>query len=152
MSASNLKWLFTVCSVVTASVIYGLLAISLIADNFNPAIIGPLLGFTFGAGLVIFTVWRAPVEILDTYTSRAMPTNRQEFLLWLWWFFALCSASFMLWIAGGAAVVGALVGIFALLGLDPATGGPVLAVTAFVWFGGAVWISARGLPIAVQGD
>jgi hypothetical protein len=107
VSASNLKWLFTVCSVVTASVIYGLLAISLIADNFNPAIIGPLLGFTFGAGLVIFTVWRAPVEILDTYTSRAMPTNRQEFLLWLWWFFALCSASFMLWIARGAAVVGA---------------------------------------------
>src|SRR5438093_7699197 len=150
MTASLAKWLFTVCSGCTALIIYSLLVVSLISSDFKPAIIGPLLGFTFGGALVVFTVWRAPLAIRQG--PSAQPTNWKGLVFWLWWFLAFFSACFMLWIAGGSAVVGVVVVVCALLGVDPATAGPALAVGALAWFGGALWISARALPLAVQRD
>ncbi len=147
MTASLAKWLFTVCRVCTALGIYSLLVVSLISGDFKPAIIGPVLGFTFGAALVIFTVWRAPEGIGEA--SGSQPANWQGFLMWLWWFFAFLSASFMLWVAGMFAVGGVVLAVSALLGLDTPAGSAA-AIVVLAWFGGALWLSAPGLLLATQ--
>ncbi len=90
-----LRIFFTACSVLAGSLLYVLLLLQ--RDNFDPAIIGPMLGFTFGAALVIFTLWWPPGGVRRAYARE--PRDWLTASLAVWAFVAPYAAGFMVWVA-----------------------------------------------------
>jgi hypothetical protein len=141
-----LKLVLTACSLVGGSFLYVLVAIDW--DEFDPAIIGPLLGFTGGAVLVIVTLWRTPSGLRRAY--RTEPNSWKSAGFTVWAALAPFAAAFMVWVTGlmALAILWAAVTTLGIRG--PEGSGWALVVAG--WFFGALWITFRAWPIALERD